>query len=112
VDTEQARMAVRCRMKATKRKYTEEFKRDAVRLLFESKKPLDVVARELQVASASLFNWRAKYGGSSAGADANAPLEPSERAELEALRRRVRDLEEDRVILKKAAAFFARESTK
>lgn len=97
-------------MKKARRSFTEEFKRDAVRLLLESKKPLEVVARELDVGASNLFAWRAKYAEGLSGV--GQELGASERAELEALRRRVRELEEDRVILKKAAAFFARESTK
>lgn len=99
-------------MKKARREFTEEFKRDAVRLLLESKKPLDVVARELQVTPSSLFSWRAKYGSPAAASGSTGSLDHDERAELDALRRRVRELEEDRLILKKAAAFFARESTK
>lgn len=95
-----------------RRFFTEEFKRGAVRHLLESKKPLDVVARELGVAPSSLFNWRAKYGPVTGLVEATSSLSVDEKAELAALRKKVAELEEDKDILKKAAAFFARESTK
>ncbi len=99
-----------------RRRFDEKFKRDAVRLLLSSGRPLNEVARELDVVPACLFRWRAEYGKQGAGKtperEVTAPkgLSDDERAELEGLRRRVAELEEDREILKKAAAFFAREN--
>ena len=99
-----------------RRTFDEKFKRDAVRLLLSSKRPLNEVARELDVVPACLFRWRAQYGEQEAGkapegrGQAQKSLSNDERAELERLRRRVAELEEDREILKKAAAFFAREN--
>jgi transposase len=96
-----------------RRTFPEEFKREAVRLLLESGEPLEVIARRLDVEGSSLFAWRAKFGQEEAG---KAParetvLANDERAELEQLRRKVAKLEEEREILKKAAAFFAKESS-
>lgn len=95
-----------------RRFYADEFKADAVRLLLESKRPLDAVARELGVASATLFNWREELGPKLVGEKATGALAGDERAELEMLRRQNRVLLEEREILKKATAFFAKESTK
>lgn len=85
-----------------KRPYPKEFREDAVRLARESDKTVTEVARDLGLEPDTLFNWIRR-------SQAPAPLDDSERAELVRLRRRVRTLETEREILKKAAAFFARE---
>ena len=95
-----------------RRFFAEEFKRGAVRHLLESGKPLDGVARELGVVPSSLFRWRAKYGPAANSSVTASSLSVDEKAELAALRKKVAELEEDKDILKKAAAFFAKESTK
>jgi transposase len=99
-------------MARKRRQYTDEFKQDAVRLLLESGRALDAVARDLDVTPSSLFRWREEFGPQLVGARATGELKGNERVELEELRRQVRVLEEEREILKKAAAFFAKESTK
>ena len=96
-------------MATRRRRFTAEFKEDAVRLLKESGRPLDAVARELGVDSASLFEWREQFA---AKLNATGPLSDSERAELEVLRKENKKLKEEKDILKKAAAFFAKESEK
>jgi transposase len=103
-------MAMRSPMKQAKprRVFSDEFKRGAVRQLLESGKPLDAVARELGLTPSSLFSWRLKY----TPAERGSTLAPDERTELEALRKKVAELEEDKAILKKAAVFFAKESAK
>jgi transposase len=96
-----------------RRQFTDEFKLEAVRLLFETGRPLEAVARDLDVSPSSLFNWREELGPKVRGDKTVRPVAVSdERAELEMLRRQVRVLEEEREILKKAAAFFAKENTK
>ena len=87
-----------------KHPYPKEFREDAVRLAQESDKTVTEVADDLGLDPGTLFTWirRAK-------ASEPSPLTESERAELVALRRRVKTLETEREILKKAAAFFARE---
>ena len=84
------------------RPYPKEFREDAVRLAQESDKTVTEVARDLGVEPGTLFNWIQR-------SKAPSPLDDSERAELVRLRRRVKTLETEREILKKAAAFFARE---
>jgi transposase len=87
--------------------YPAEFKAEAVQLVRSSDKSLGTLAKDLGVADQTLRNWvrRAEIDGG-----ARDGLTPGERAELRQLRREVRTLRQEREILKKAAAFFARES--
>jgi transposase len=87
--------------------YPPEFKAEAVRLVRSGDKPVGVLAKDLGVADQTLRNWVRQAeidGGERDG------LTPGEREELRQLRREVRTLRQEREILKKAAAFFARES--
>jgi len=84
--------------------YTPEFRREAVALYRSHGRSLREIASDLGVSSESLRNW-AKQAAVDAG-EAKG-LTSEERAEL---RRKLRTLEQEREVLKKAAAFFARES--
>lgn len=86
-----------------RRKYTAEYKREAVRFLEETGRPLREVAAELQVPESVLWRWRQQYGtGAGVGA-----LTPTEAEELRRLRREIELLRQERDFLKKAAAYFA-----
>jgi len=91
-----------------RRKFTPEFKRDVVRLIKETGRSVSEVSREMDLAESAVRRWLDKYDGNDSQAGSGA-ISDAERVELTRLRRRVRELEMEREILKKAAAFFAKE---
>jgi transposase len=89
------------------RKYPDELRERAVRLVFESGRPIAAVARDLGVHKEALRHWVRQ-----AEADASERhdrLTTSEREEIKRLRGEVRELRRANEILKAASAFFARE---
>lgn len=94
-------------MSERKSKYSPEFRADAVRLALSPGQSVRGTARDLGLNPATLRHW---ISAARPPAPPPEPLATDEREELVRLRRRVRTLEEEREILKKAAAFFARET--
>ena len=94
------------RSRRPRRQFTDEFKQQAVRLVLDEGRSVTVVARELDLTRTALQNWveqaRADRSGGKTG------LTTAERDELARLRKENRILQEERDILKKAAAFFAK----
>jgi transposase len=97
-------------MPKRRRTFAEEFKRKAVELTRTSSKSVGQIAKDIDVGETALRRWMAQYAVDAQGGTDEA-LTTKEREELRELRRKVRELEMEREILKKATAFFAREST-
>jgi transposase len=93
--------------KSTGSRYTEEFKAEAVQLARSSpERSIRQLAYELGIADQTLRNW---IGQAQVDAGEREGLSTQEREELRRLRRENKVLREEREILKKAAAFFAKE---
>ncbi len=86
-----------------KRKFSKEFKREAVRLLRDSDKSLSQIARELGVTSGVLSQWKVMVE-----AEEKTGLTPDELEELKQLRKDNARLKMEVEILGKATAFFAK----
>lgn len=90
----------------SRRRYTPEFKAEAVKLVLEKGLSQAEAARDLGVAESVLGRWVQV----AREADGPGALSAQERDELARLRREVSVLRKERDILKKAAAFFAKET--
>jgi transposase len=90
----------------TRRRFTTEFKAQAVRRALEGGKPLAEVATELGLGTGQLSTWRAEH--LAAGSAGPLAQRKAEEAEAQRLRREVKRPEEEDLILRKAAAFFAK----
>ena len=88
--------------------YSLEFKLSAVKLANESDKPVTQTADELGVNPNTLHTWIGKYGAPKAS-DKNTPAENPFYEENKRLKKEISRLTEERDLLKKAAAYFARE---
>ena len=89
-----------------RRKFTDEFKAETVKLLRESGRTVRSVAQELDLTETAVRNW-VKRAEASGSADT---LSLDERVELRRLRKENRELRMEKEILRKATAFFAKES--
>jgi transposase len=94
---------------STRRRYTDTFKTEAVRLVSESGRPVAQLARELDIPDNVLYRWVSRQRQAYAQGATPATLR-EEREELAALKRENLLLRQERDFLKRAAAFFARES--
>ncbi len=101
-------MADTTKPRRRRRQFDAEFKAQAVRLVLDEGKSVGAVARELDLTETALREWvhRARADRT----HGRTGLTTAEREELARLRKEVRILREEREILKKAAAFFAKQS--
>jgi transposase-like protein len=88
-----------------RRQFSPEFRAEAIRLLESSEAPIGTIAQQLGIGKGTLYRWR----------EASHPVPgdrvtEDERSELARLRRENLQLKMERDILKKATAFFARQS--
>lgn len=98
-------------MSRQRRRYSIEFKQEAVRLVVEQGVPVTTVARDLGVDRTVIRSWTEKAAAGELVAPSAIPrVKTDVEEENRRLRRENAILREEREILKKAAAFFARES--
>ena len=91
--------------KRSRRKYTEDFKRDAVALVSEQGYKISEAARSLDINDNLLRRWQQQFAAETAGVRLNG----DEREELVRLRKENRQLRMEKEILKKASQYFAKE---
>lgn len=98
----------------SRKRYSAEFKLEAVRLASEGDRPPTAVARELGINPSLIHRWIAAFEESGARAFGNRRKaestkgESASEAEIRRLRRELEDIRKDRDILKKALAYFAK----
>ncbi len=92
-----------------RRSFTPDFKAEAVRLCRTGDRSITEVAKDLDLTETALREW-VKRADEETGQGSPEALSSGERDELRELRKRVKRLEMEREILKKAAAFFAKEN--
>jgi transposase len=94
-----------------RRRFTREFKVEAVKLVRDRGVSAAQAARDLDVHENVLRKWVKEFGSDPAQAFPGHGQMKPEQLEIERLRREVNKLKAERDILKKAAAYFAKEST-
>ena len=95
-------MAIR-EVHMSNKRYTEEFKIEAVRQIVDRGYSVAETARRLGTTTHSLYAWKKKYGPDSAEHQAKSENEQ----EIRRLKKELRRVTEERDILKKAAVYFA-----
>jgi transposase len=90
-------------MSVNRRKFDEEFKKNAVKLSYASPKTIKEVSDDLGVTDSMLYRWRNKYT-----INGDKTLSATLEEELKALRLENAELKMERDMLKKAAAYFAK----
>ena len=103
-----SRMGSRKAGRRARRQFSEEYKAGAVRLVLDEGKSIGAVARELDLTASAVGLW-VKHAQAER-TQGTSGLMKEEREELARLRKEVRILAEEREILKKATAFFAKQS--
>ena len=97
------------------KQYTQEFKLEAIRLMNEADKPVAQLARDLGIRVNQLYKWKkqvdekSKQAFSRTRKESEEPIVSDKDAEINALKHQIERLEAEKAILKKAAAYFAKE---
>ncbi len=94
-------------MGSTRRRFTDEYKQHAVRLVLDSGDPVAEIARSIGVHEMTLRKWVKKARDD--GEESARPLDEGERAELERLRKDVSRFRMEAEFAKKVAAWFAKD---
>ena len=89
----------------TRRRFSDEFKEEAVKLITEQGYKVSEASRNLDINASMLRRWQRELSPES-----DDSIDADEKAELQQLRKENKTLRMEREILKKAAAFFAKES--
>ena len=89
-----------------RRKFSAQFKAEAVQLVMQSGRPVAEIARELQINDGTLGNWVNEW--SRDNPEPEPELSPVERARVAEMEAEIRRLRMENEFLKKAAAFFAK----
>jgi transposase len=90
--------------KRSRRRFTDEFKAETVKLVKQSDRTMSDIAMELGISGKSVGEWVRN------AADSKESMSEDERAELKRLRKENSELRMEKEILRKATAFFAKES--
>jgi transposase-like protein len=93
-------------MAEVRRKFSPQFKAEAVQLVLETGKPIAEIARDLGVHDGTLGNWVARWREENP--EPVPEVSPVERARVKEMEAEIRRLRMENEFLKKAAAFFAR----
>jgi transposase-like protein len=93
-------------MSTKRRRFSAQFKAEAVQMVLETGKPIASVARDLQINDGTLGNW--VNGWRREHPEPDPELSPVERARVAEMEAEIRQLRMENEFLKKAAAFFAR----
>lgn len=94
---------------SSRKYFTPEFKREAVQVLESGSRPGSEIARELGIARNQLYTWQTELRARGTGAFPGSGARKERITEIVRLKRELARVTEERDILKKAAAYFARE---
>lgn len=89
------------------REFTKEFKNEAVRLTYHSQKTVPEIALDLGIAKSTLFRWRREYREEGNQAFRGHGILKAEDEEMRRLKKALKDVTQERDILKKALAIFS-----
>ena len=101
-----SRMAKETKSRRPRRRFDDDFKAQAVRLVLDEGKTVGAAARDLDLTETALREWVKRAHADRT--NGRTGLTTAEREELARLRKENRELRTEREILKKAAAFFAK----